>query len=104
LVNTWGTNQHENFVYEWGQAEAMCDGGKSRVEKIPDNWQRQADGSWKIFRNMVILVNETDRNACVAAVSAKQESLLSMRQEDAFDISPVGVSRCALHVSIPSVH
>jgi hypothetical protein len=55
LVNTWGTNQHENFVYEWGQAEAMWDGGKSRVEKIPDSWQRQADGSWKIFRNMVIL-------------------------------------------------
>ena len=52
-VKTWGSSEHGNFVYEWGQAEATFDGGKL-VDKYLTVWQRQADGSWKIFRNMVI--------------------------------------------------
>jgi ketosteroid isomerase-like protein len=53
-VKTWGTSQHGNFVYEWGQAEATFSNGTSMVEKYLTVWQLQADGSWKIFRNMVI--------------------------------------------------
>ena len=53
-VNSWGSTQQGNFVYEWGQAEATFDGGKRLVEKYLTAWQRQPDGSWKIFRNMVI--------------------------------------------------
>jgi len=40
--------------YEWGRAEATFDGGKSLVDKYLTVWQNQADGSWKIFRNLVI--------------------------------------------------
>ena len=53
-VKTWGSSQHGNFVYEWGQAEATFDGGKRLLDKYLTVWQRQADGSWKILRNMVI--------------------------------------------------
>jgi ketosteroid isomerase-like protein len=52
-VKTWGTSQQGNFVYEWGQAEATFKSGPM-VEKYLTVWQLQADGSWKIFRNMVI--------------------------------------------------
>jgi len=53
-VDSWGTSQHGSFVYEWGQAEAAFDDGKHLAEKYLTVWQRQKDGSWKIFRNMVI--------------------------------------------------
>ena len=53
-VRTWGSTQHGNFVYEWGQAEATFAGGKKLVDKYLTAWQKQPDGSWKIFRNMVI--------------------------------------------------
>ena len=53
-VDSWGTSQHGSFVYEWGQAEAAFDNDKHLAEKYLTVWQRQNDGSWKIFRNMVI--------------------------------------------------
>ena len=53
-VKTWGSSQQGNFVYEWGRAEATLDGGKSLVDKYLTVWQQQVDGSWKIFRNLVI--------------------------------------------------
>ena len=53
-VTTGGTSEQGNFVYEWGQAEATFDGGKQIAAKYLTAWQRQPDGSWKIFRNMVI--------------------------------------------------
>ena len=53
-VKTWGTTRQGNFVYEWGQAEATFGDGKNLVEKYLTVWQAQPDGSWKIFRNMVI--------------------------------------------------
>lgn len=53
-VETWGLSEHGIFVYEWGQAEATFDGGKKLVERYLTAWQRQPDGTWKIFRNMVI--------------------------------------------------
>ena len=53
-VKTAGSSGQGSFVYEWGQAEATFDGGKTLVEKYVTVWQRQADGTWKIFRNNVI--------------------------------------------------
>jgi ketosteroid isomerase-like protein len=53
-VETWGSSQQGNFVYEWGQAEATFDGGKRLAERYLTAWQKQLDGRWKIFRNMVI--------------------------------------------------
>ncbi len=53
-VTTWGSSQHGNFVYEWGQAEAEFEGGKKLMDKYLTVWQHGPDGSWKIFRNMVI--------------------------------------------------
>lgn len=53
-VKTWGASQQGNFAYEWGQAEATFKSGKHLVESYLTAWQKQPDGSWKIFRNMVI--------------------------------------------------
>ena len=53
-VKTWGLTEQGSFVYEWGQAESTFDGGKRLVERYLTAWQRQPDGTWKIFRNMVI--------------------------------------------------
>jgi ketosteroid isomerase-like protein len=58
-VKSSGASQNGNFVYEWGQAEAIFNNGTNNsgtnmVEKYLTVWQLQADGSWKIFRNMVI--------------------------------------------------
>jgi ketosteroid isomerase-like protein len=53
-VGSWGSSQQGNFVYEWGQAEATFGGGTTVVDKYLTVWQKQPDGSWKIFRNMAI--------------------------------------------------
>jgi len=53
-VHSSGRSEQGPFVYEWGQAEATFDGGKQIAAKYLTAWQRQPDGSWKIFRNMVI--------------------------------------------------
>jgi ketosteroid isomerase-like protein len=53
-VKTWGSTEQGSFIYEWGQAEATFDSGKKLVEKYLTVWQKQPDGAWKIFRNMVI--------------------------------------------------
>ena len=53
-VSSWGSTESGNFVYEWGQAQAAFPGGKNVVDKYLTVWQRQSDGSWKIFRNLVI--------------------------------------------------
>ena len=53
-VASWGSTQTGNFVYEWGQAQATFPGGTTISDKYLTVWQRQTDGSWKIFRNLVI--------------------------------------------------
>jgi ketosteroid isomerase-like protein len=53
-VNTAGSVQQGRFVYEWGQAEAHFPSGKEIVDRYLTAWQKQPDGSWKIFRNLVI--------------------------------------------------
>ncbi len=53
-VKSRGSSSAGGFVYEWGQAEAVFGGDKRLVEKYLTVWQKQRDGSWKIFRNLVI--------------------------------------------------
>jgi ketosteroid isomerase-like protein len=53
-VTSIGSVQQGDFVYEWGRAEATFETGKNIVDRYLTVWQRGADGSWKIFRNMVI--------------------------------------------------
>lgn len=53
-VNSAGSVQQGRFVYEWGQAEAHFPSGKEIVDQYLTAWQKQPDGSWKIFRNLVI--------------------------------------------------
>jgi ketosteroid isomerase-like protein len=53
-AKTWGSTQRGDFVYEWGQADAEFEGGQRLVDKYLTVWQKQPDGSWKIFRNLVI--------------------------------------------------
>ncbi|MGA2653958.1 MAG: DUF4440 domain-containing protein [Terracidiphilus sp.] len=54
VVTSWGSTQQGSFAYEWGQAEATYADGKKLIDKYLTVWQQQPDGSWKIFRNLVI--------------------------------------------------
>jgi ketosteroid isomerase-like protein len=54
VVTSWGSTQQGSFAYEWGQAEATYADDKKLVDKYLTVWQQQPDGSWKIFRNLVI--------------------------------------------------
>jgi uncharacterized protein (TIGR02246 family) len=53
-VKSQGSTEQGSFVYEWGEAQATYSGGKRLVERYLTAWQKQPDGTWKIFRNMVI--------------------------------------------------
>lgn len=53
-VTTAGSVQQGRFTYEWGQAEAHFPSGRKIVDRYLTAWQEQPDGSWKIFRNLVI--------------------------------------------------
>src|ERR1700761_338814 len=53
-AKTWGSTQHGDFFYEWGQAVAEFGSGQKLVDKYLTVWQKQPDGSWKICRNLVI--------------------------------------------------
>lgn len=52
-VRSIGSTRQGKFVYEWGEAEATFRGAKL-VERYLTAWEEQSDGSWKIFRNLVI--------------------------------------------------
>jgi ketosteroid isomerase-like protein len=53
-VSSAGSVAQGRFIYEWGQAEAHFPGGKKIVDRYLTAWQKQPDGTWKIFRNLVI--------------------------------------------------
>lgn len=53
-VTSVGSVQQGRFVYEWGQAEASFPSGKKVVDRYLTAWRQEPDGSWKIFRNLVI--------------------------------------------------
>jgi len=52
-VTSIGSVQQGRFIYEWGQAQAHFANGRTIVDRYLTAWQEQ-DGSWKIFRNLVI--------------------------------------------------
>lgn len=53
-VSSAGSVQQGDFVYEWGQAQAVFPGHRIVAGRYLTAWRRQADGSWKIFRNLSI--------------------------------------------------
>jgi ketosteroid isomerase-like protein len=53
-VTSSGSIQQGRFVYEWGQAEASFPNGKKIVDRYLTAWRKEPDGTWKIFRNLVI--------------------------------------------------
>lgn len=53
-VNSVGAVQQGRYVYEWGEARAHFPNGKSILDRYLTVWQKQPDGSWKLFRNLVI--------------------------------------------------
>jgi ketosteroid isomerase-like protein len=53
-VTSIGSVEQGRFIYEWGQAEAHFRGGRKIVDRYLTAWQEQPDGTWKIFRNLVI--------------------------------------------------
>jgi|SRR5215472_4058145 len=53
-VTSSGSVQQGRFVYEWGQAEASFPNGKKVVDRYLTAWRQEPDGTWKIFRNLVI--------------------------------------------------
>ncbi|MGA9244957.1 MAG: DUF4440 domain-containing protein [Silvibacterium sp.] len=53
-VTSIGSVQQGRFVYEWGQAEASFPNGRKVVDQYLTAWREEPDGTWKIFRNLVI--------------------------------------------------
>lgn len=49
-----GSVQVGDFVYEWGSAKAVFANGHKIEGPYLTVWQRQRDGSFKIFRNLAI--------------------------------------------------
>ena len=53
-VTSSGSVEQGRFVYEWGRAEANFSNGKKVVDQYLTAWREEPDGTWKIFRNLVI--------------------------------------------------
>jgi len=53
-VMSLGSVQRGNFVYEWGSATAAFADGKKIEGPYLTVWEKQKDGSWKIFRNIAL--------------------------------------------------
>ena len=53
-VDSIGSVQQGRYVYEWGVAKARFANGKSIEDRYLTVWQKQPDGTWKLFRNLVI--------------------------------------------------
>jgi ketosteroid isomerase-like protein len=49
-----GSVQRGRYVYEWGEAQAHFPTGKTIMDRYLTVWQKQSDGTWKVFRNLVI--------------------------------------------------
>ena len=49
-----GSVQQGRYVYEWGEAKAHFPNGKGILDRYLTVWQKQPDGTWKVFRNLVI--------------------------------------------------
>lgn len=54
-----GSVQQGRYVYEWGEARAHFPNGKSIMDRYLTVWQKQPDGTWKVFRNLVIPTDDT---------------------------------------------
>ena len=53
-VASMGSVQQGRYVYEWGEAKAHFSNGKSILDRYLTVWQEQPDGTWKVFRNLVM--------------------------------------------------
>lgn len=53
-VMSLGSVERGEFVYEWGSATAVFADGKKLEGPYLTVWEKQKDGSWKIFRNMAL--------------------------------------------------
>ncbi len=53
-VTSIGSVQQGHFVYEWGQAAAHFSNGSKVVDRYLTAWREEPNGTWKIFRNLVI--------------------------------------------------
>ena len=53
-VVTISSVQQGRYVYEWGEAKARFSSGKAIIDRYLTVWQEQPDGTWKVFRNLVI--------------------------------------------------
>ena len=49
-----GSVQQGRYVYEWGEAKAHFPNGRTILDRYLTVWQKQGDGSWKVFRNLVM--------------------------------------------------
>jgi ketosteroid isomerase-like protein len=49
-----GSVQQGHYVYEWGEAKAHFPSGNNIVDRYLTVWQEQPDGTWKVFRNLLI--------------------------------------------------
>ena len=49
-----GSVQQGRYVYEWGEAKAHFPNGRTILDRYLTVWQKQEDGTWKVFRNLVM--------------------------------------------------
>lgn len=49
-----GSVQQGRYVYEWGEARAHFSNGHTIVDRYLTVWQKQPDGKWRLFRNLVM--------------------------------------------------
>lgn len=57
-VRSLGSTMQGRFVYEWGHSQASYSNGDAVGGHYLTVWERQPDGTWKIFRNMAISMDE----------------------------------------------
>ena len=54
VAHTTRMLEDRGFIYEWGRARIVDAKGVSNGGSYFTIWQRQPDGHWKIFRNIVL--------------------------------------------------
>lgn len=53
-AHSLGRIEDRGLIYEWGETTRVSHQGKSGGGRYLTVWQRQPDGRWKIYRNLVL--------------------------------------------------
>jgi uncharacterized protein (TIGR02246 family) len=65
-VHSLGSVQAGNFIYEWGTAGMVRGNGQVSAGRYLAVWRHEADGGWKLYRNLSLPNPETDAKPTAA--------------------------------------